>query len=462
MDYPLPHSATGKPVAAYLPAIQSAANDPQALEALYQSARTAHQTGQFTADLFEMYKEQPQQLLYAAWYYRLQQEQAGIWRSYLSTHWQLPVTLSVGLGIAYWALSDSRAMSSFHMPLLAILWAPLAALALMAFLVRATGNGLRRALVLGAGLVAVTAYATWLVNAPTAGGAGVFAIASPTLRQTYLTLVLLHLPLLAAGAVALTLLGWHSTAESRFAFLTKGIETVGTAGVASIVGAIFVGLTVGIFQALSITLPNVLLRLLIAGGAGLIPVLAVASVYDPALPPAAQEFRHGFGRLQATLLRALLPLTLLVLGIYLVVIPFNVQQPFVNRDVLIVYNGLLFAIVALLVGVTPVRADDVSRGVAPWLRFGIAAVAGLVMLIGVYALAAVLYRTSQGVLTMNRVAVIGWNLLNIGLLLLVLLRLVRPRQGNWISGLHAVLGGGIYLYLAWGALLLVALPWLFR
>jgi hypothetical protein len=465
MDQPISLGGAAQATVAYPSAIRAAAQDPRQLEELYQSARAAREASQFAAAMLDAYREQPDNLLFAAWHYRLLQERPSALRGYLSAHWRLAAGLSAALGLTYWVLSNPHWLLAPSgrgggVPVLAVVWAPLAALALMAYLVRTTGQGLSRAVVVGAVLVAFTAYG--IVLTLRLGTAGAQAAALPEqLQQTYLLLMLLHLPLLSAAAVAITLLGWRSSAESRFAFLTKGFETVGTAGVASIVGGIFVGLTYGIFAALSVELPDVVLRLLIAGGAGLIPVLAVASVYDPSLAPTEQDFRRGFGRLQVTLLRALLPLTLLVLAIYLVVIPFNFQQPFVNRDTLIVYNVLLFAIVGLLVGVMPVSADDVPAQMQRWLRVGIVVLAGLVVLIGLYALAAVLYRTSQGQLTMNRLTVIGWNVLNIALLVVVLARQARADAGSWVRSLHAALGVGTVLYVVWGAALMLALPWLF-
>jgi hypothetical protein len=458
VDQPLSLGNVSPTVASYLPAIRAAASDPRQLETLYQSARAAHAAGQFTADMLAAYQDAPDNVLFAAWYYRLQQERPGALRVYLSANWRLAVALSVALALAYWLLSNPRwvltpSAQPGAVPVFAVAWSPLAALAIMAFLVRTTGQGLQRAIVLGIALIAVTAYGILLMREQ--------HVPQTALQQSYLTLLLLHVPLLSTGAVALTLLGWRSTAESRVAFLTKGFEAVGTAGVAAIVGGIFVGLTYGIFDALTVEIPSVLLRLLIAGGAGLIPVLAVASVYDPSLAPTGQDFHRGFGRLQATLLRALLPLTLLVLVIYAAVIPFNVGAPFSNRGVLIVYTALLFAIVGLLVGVTPVRADDVPAEFGSWLRRGIIALAGVVTLIGLYALAAVLYRTSQGALTMNRLTVIGWDVVNIGLLLLVLARQTRSGTRGWVRALHMSLGVGFYVYLAWGLFLVLALPWLF-
>ena len=104
------------------------------------------------------------------------------------------------------------------------------------------------------------------------------------------------------------------------------------------------------------------------------------------------------------------------------VIPFNFREPFDNRDVLIIYNGMLFAVIALLAGATPVSLADLSPRVARWLRLGIIAVAALALVVSLYALAAIVSRTAMDRLTPNRLAFIGWNVVNIGLLVLILIR----------------------------------------
>jgi hypothetical protein len=282
-----------------------------------------------------------------------------------------------------------------------------------------------------------------------------------TLQNTYLGLMAAHLPLLAAAAVGICVLGWRSSALNRFGFLSKAIETIGTAGVYSIAGGIFVGLTAGMFAALGINLSDVFVRLLVAGGAGLIPVIAVASVYDPQVSPSEQDFRRGFGKILTILMRALLPLTLLVLVIYLVVIPFNFAQPYTNRDVLIIYNVMLFAIMGLLIGVTPVSGDDLSPRWQPYLRAGICLLAGLVTLVSLYALSAVLYRTMQGQLTLNRLTILGWNCINIALLVILLAKQLRAERSGWIASLHSTFRVGTIAYVAWAAIVVLVLPWLF-
>lgn len=432
----------------YESAIRSAEHDPEQLERLYQAARAAHAAGRFSEALNRRYQEAPDNLLYAAWYYRLNLPAQE--RTTRVTNWNLAISLSVVLGLILWVLSDTSLTLAHNIPVLAVVWAPIIAIFLIAFLALTSRKHL---VATGAAVVllaAVTGYAVYEV----ANGQGANA-------DTYSILLLLHLPLLAGCAVGVSLLGWGSSALDRFGFLTKAIEVIATAGVASIAGGVFVGLTYGLFGAIGVELDDTLLRLLVIGGGGLIPVLAVAAIYDPTISAGQQDFLHGFGRLLRILMWALLPLTLAVMIIYVIVIPFNFLQPFNDRNVLIIYNAVLFAVIALLVGVTPVHPEDIPERLQRPLRWGIIAVASLVLLVSVYALAAIVSRTSIDGLTMNRVTVIGWNTINI-VILAALLGTQFLRNGDWVSRLQGVFRWGTVAYLVWGALLVVALPWVFQ
>jgi hypothetical protein len=184
-------------------------------------------------------------------------------------------------------------------------------------------------------------------------------------------------------------------------------------------------------------------------------------VYQPEVSPLAQSFGQGLSRLIATLMRLLLPLTLLVLAVYIVFIPFNFWEPFRNREVLIVYNAMLFAIMGLLVGATPVREEDLSAQQRLWLRRGILVVAVLAVAVSVYASAAILYRTWQGGLTANRFTVIGWNLANIAILLLLLYKQWQTQPARWLAALHETFSVGTTLYVIWGVVVVLLIPLLF-
>ena len=83
-----------------------------------------------------------------------------------------------------------------------------------------------------------------------------------------------------------------------------------------VTGALFLGLTFGIFAVLGIQLPQDGLRRVAAWGIGAIPILALASVYDPTTAPVAQSWATGLARILRILSRLLLPLALGVLAVY--------------------------------------------------------------------------------------------------------------------------------------------------
>jgi hypothetical protein len=441
----------------YAAAIRAAHGNPRRLEDLYQEARRGGQAGRFGAALGVVSGEQPDDTLYLAWRYRL--ESADDLRAgWLGAAWRIAIPISVALALIFWVTSDPTWTIGARIPAQILIWPPLAALAIIWYLALAGARSAGRiglAVGVSVALAAIVAYAYFipLVSVGTAGSG----------RQPgYLDLMALHLPLLAWAAVALAALGLRYTARDLFGLLTKSLETIGSAGVYAIAGGVFVALTFAMFQTLGVQLPMLWQRLLIGGGAGLLPVLAVASAYDPTRRAGAQDFYRGFGKILAIIMRLLLPLTLLTLVVYLAFIPFNFLAPFNQRNVLITYNVGLFAVMGLLVGVIPLSAEDVAPRLRMWLRAGIAALAALALLVSLYALSAILYRTAQDGLTMNRIVVIGWNLLNIALLALALIAQTRAGRGDgWVAALQRVARGGAMAYVAWGLALTLALPWIF-
>ncbi|RMF40102.1 MAG: hypothetical protein D6755_13770, partial [Anaerolineae bacterium] len=266
----------------------------------------------------------------------------------------------------------------------------------------------------------------------------------------------------AWGALGLLVLGLGSTVEARFAFLIRSVEVVITAGLFLIAGVAFAGITVGLFSVLGVEISEVMMRLLVAGGFGLLPILALATVYDPTRGPLEQDFSQGLSRFVHTLMRLMLVPTLVVLAIYIVFIPMNFMEPFRHRDVLLVYNVMLFAVMGLLMGALPVQAGEVSERVRVWLRRGVVAVGGLALLVSVYALAAIVYRTvTMGGITINRMTVIGWNSINITLLGMLLYRQAGRDDTAWVDEVQRVFALGTNAYLLWTLFLLLGIPLLF-
>ena len=438
--------------------VNALAKDAEQMEQIYHAALEAGETDAFKEAIDDSHSSAPENLLYAAWFHRLKYTAARAKRTAVAWGWVVP--LAVINGLLFWWLSDERFMVTIVgfrgnerdvLPAIVLLAAPIAAVFVLIYL---TGAGRKR----------------WLLSAVTgivllaAGGYVLFIypqMGAVPFQKQYLTLMVMHLALLAWAGVGAFLLARHRDPASRFRFLIKSFEVFIVGGLFLIAGGLFTAITTGLFAALEVEFPELVQRLFVAGGAGMIPVVATAVIYNPTVPPAEQAFDEGLSKLVALLMRFLLPLTLLVLIVYLAFIPFNFRAPFENRDVLIIYNGMLFAVVVLLVGTTPVSLVDISPRLARWLRLGIVAVAALALIVSVYALAAIVYRTAIDRLTPNRLAFIGWNVVNIGLLCLVLLYQARAKEGRWLRGLYRAYSAGTVAYAIWTVAMIVALPWLF-
>jgi hypothetical protein len=128
----------------------------------------------------------------------------------------------------------------------------------------------------------------------------------------------------------------------------------------------------------------------------------------------------------------------------------------------VIFNAMLFAVIALLVGATPMQGGDLNERGQTWLRRGVIALAALALLVSLYALAAILYRTAIDRMTPNRLAFIGWNVVNIAILALVLIHQARAGRDHWLQAVHKAFAAGTVLYIAWSLVGLLALPWLFR
>jgi len=440
--------------------VQALAEDAEELERVYHTAQEAGETAVFKQAIDDSHAATPDNLLYAAWFYRLKYAAKQAKGVVTAWGWVIPLALLNGL-LFWWLSDDQRFMIELvgapqdnvqdFLPSIFLWAAPISAAFVLIYLTAVGHKSRRLSLLIGTILIASGGYVLWTF--PQAG--------TRPFQEQYLTLMAMHLPLLAWAGVGAFLIAKHRDPANRFAFLIKSLEIFIMGGLFVIAGGLFTGITIGLFSALDVDFPELVQRLFIAGGGGLIPVVATAVIYNPTVPPTKQAFNEGLSKLVALLMRILLPLTLLVLLVYLAFIPFNFRAPFDNRDVLITYNGMLFAVIALLVGATPISLREISPRLARWLRWGIVAVAALAFIVSIYALSAIVYRTALDRWTPNRLTFTGWNVINIGLLFLLLFYQTRVKDGRWLHALYRAYSAGTVAYTVWTLVMILAIPWLF-
>ena len=85
----------------------------------------------------------------------------------------------------------------------------------------------------------------------------------------------------------------------------------------------------------------------------------------------------------------------------------------------------------------------------------------LTVLISLYAMSATVSRTIEGGFTLNRLTIIGWNVINIGILLWLLYRQLRAGRESWVAASQTMFSKATNAYVVWGLFLLVVVPLLF-
>jgi len=372
--------------------------------------------------------------------------------------WPLAIMLSIALGVVF-RLTAWHRMGVTFLP--GYVWGPAAGVAILLYLWLARGRLRAAGTYEGETASPGPTQVAWAVLVIAAFVTNALTFAPERLGRLAL-LSAIHLPALTWLVMGVAVLGRVEDPLERFAAVIKSIEVLVTGAIYAGVVVIFSGVTVGLLTALQVKLAPLVIQATAAFLLGLVPVLAVASVYDPGLRPSAQRFGVGVTRVFFIAARLFLPLTLLVLLLVAAIIPTRFVVLSENRGTLLIFNAMLFAVMLLIVGATPLRAGDLAPRPGAWLRRGIGAVALAAAVVGAYALVAILSRTAHGGLTVNRLTVIGWNVVNLAALFLLLLRQLRAGREGWVCALHAAFGEGLALYALWTAFVLVALPHLAR
>ncbi len=434
--------------------IAAARSDPRRLEDLYRQAAGQGQSERFAAEIAGLHAAEPADPLLAAWFYRLAARPAPVAAGQTVAaggSWGLAVVVGLALAAYFFWASDfligpnMRNTDKWVALSVLVTSASVSATAVIVF-ISLVSRRFRDAVPVLACLAAVTLAVIWIMRGADSNG-------------QYVVVAALHMPVLAWVAAGLYLMRWRRDAEGRFAYLRKSVELAVTAGILGGTAGIVVMLGIGLFSAIGIQPDSTTMRLLMSLVGGVVPMLAAATVYDPRVTPAEQKMDSGLGWLVGLAGRIALPATLLVGALYIAFIPGSFWVPFQQRDVLIIYNAMLFAVMALLVVATPV-SDAVEPG-QRWLRRGLMLLALMAVLVSLYALAAAGYRTYLGGLTLNRLMILGWNVINIALLCVYLWRQRRVGLTGWLASAHGVFGLGFEAYALWSLFLVLVTRFLF-
>jgi len=368
----------------------------------------------------------------------------------LYRHWGAALAISLGCGALLALFVGDKApvpIPGVAEPLFWIGWGPLAAIGIVVFLAVVAPDSKRFRWYGGAAAIALIAGLS-------------SALVAWDRTDHVAILIALHLPFVAWAAVGASVsLGRTDRAGHFYAFIVQSMEVLVTGGIYLGAGGIFGALTVGIFSVLGVEMPESVFRHVAAFGIGVIPVLALASVYDPTSAPAEQR-PTGLARILRIMTWLMLPVALGMLALYVFwFIPAYFWRAFDDREVLIVYNATIIAILTLLAAAVSSGGGHRRRQGERVLRYAVLSLGALTLLLNAYALAAIVSRIVQyGGLTPNRHAVLGWNTVTLLMLAFLLVRSWSAESDNWLPEFRVALAQAMVPAVGWAAWVVWGLP----
>ncbi len=215
-------------------------------------------------------------------------------------------------------------------------------------------------------------------------------------------------------------------------------------------GALFSGITVGLFNLLGFDIIEFYMEHIAIWGLAAIPVVASYLVqHNPQL----------VNNISPVIARIFTPIVFLTLLIFLGAMMVSKENIYHDRNFLIMFNMLLIAVMAIILFSITEANKQANQKISHWFLFGVAI---LTIVLNGIALSAILFRLVEFGITPNRIAVLGTNLLIFINLLLVARKLfLMLRSKTAIREVEWVISAFLPLYAFWTAFVTFILPLLF-
>lgn len=271
------------------------------------------------------------------------------------------------------------------------------------------------------------------------------------LTSDTLLLTCLHLPILVwLMAGYLFSGGRHASTAKHIEFLRFHGDLLVMCAVILLAGGLFTALTINLFDLIEIKIEDFYFRYLILSILPSVPLLATVLVrQNPML----------VSKISPVIARIFTPLVSVMLLIFLGVFTFSGKDPYNDREFLLIFNGVLLGVMALLLfSVGEATKESASR----FQRIFLVVLASLAILNNAIALSAIAFRLFEMGITPNRLAVLGSNVLVMSNLAVVTRELRGLLRGEkTLSDVEASMTRFLPIYALWSAIVSFVFPLLF-
>jgi hypothetical protein len=267
-------------------------------------------------------------------------------------------------------------------------------------------------------------------------------------KSTTLLLTCLHIPILIWLSVGYIFAG--SDPAKRMDFLRYHGDLVVMTTVIGLAGGLFTALTINLFNLIQLKIEDFYFRYLVLSILPSVPLFATFLVRQNA---------SLVSKISPVIARIFTPLVTLTLGIFLVAIIYSGKDPYNDREFLLLFNGVLIGVMALILfSIGEATKQNASR-VHQYFLFTLAVLA---IIDNGIALSAIGFRLVEFGITPNRLAVLGSN----ALVMVHLMRVTRQlsnflRGQNTIQDVERGITSYIPVYAVWAIIVSFVFPLLF-
>ncbi len=272
-----------------------------------------------------------------------------------------------------------------------------------------------------------------------------------TATSDTLLLTCLHLPLLLWLMVGHLFSGAQVSATAkRIDFLRFHGDLLVMCAVIMLAGGLFTALTINLFMLIEIKIEDFYFKYLVLSALPSVPLLATLLV---------QQNPMLVSKISPVVARIFTPLVAVMLLIFLAAFIYSGKDPYNDRDFLLIFNGILLGVMALLVfSVGEATKESASRFQVVFL----VVLAFLAILNNGIALSAIGFRLVELGITPNRLAVLGSNVLVMLNLLAVTRELMGLLRGNKnLQDVEAGMTRFLPVYALWAAIVSFVFPFVF-
>ncbi|MHA8097857.1 hypothetical protein VR479_01015 [Aquirufa aurantiipilula] len=268
-----------------------------------------------------------------------------------------------------------------------------------------------------------------------------------------IVLACIHLPLILWSIWAYAFMGEGllTNTNKRIEFLRLHGDLLVMCAIILLSGGLFTAISLGLFEIISLDIKEFYGKYVIVSGLSATPILGNYLIQkNPTLVK----------NVSPIIAKIFTPVVFVFLFIYLIAMVYTGKDPYTNREFLLIFNGLLVGVMALILFSVAEAEKSESPTYQTWLLLGLSA---LTIVVNGIALSAISFRIIEWGITPNRIAVLGSNLLIFIHLLLVAKSLLKTSQGK--SDFHFVaksIAQYLPIYSIWAAIVCFIFPLIFQ